>query len=192
MKIVFLILFLLIETICIGQKQNKPDSFSGAIPYDTIQLTKGYTLRYATKQDINLLRLTGPAIDTILYSCNSRSYSGRLEADFDDYFVLYWDGIPPGMRIIKKENGSCIVNDVGIDVDTTNKIVYYLNFSNKHICLFFPTTGRTEEYPQPINVPCLWWPQCIISKKLDEKNLTLVYAGKKNTKLTRVYPRQKD
>ncbi len=195
MKQIALLLFIHLSVICMGQKSNAPLSKTNYLPYKTIRLSEGYKLTFETNDELRAVRLTGGSIDTILYTrkknVSERDF-GCLMADYTQYFVIYYgsDVDRPWLRIYKKDSGALILTGLNAEIDSINHTFYAVSVDEKkNLCLFDGNSGKLE-YFSPPKTPCLWWFECIISKKLTEKDLTIEYATYGNKRETKVYQRK--
>lgn len=180
--------------LCSAQQINSHSVSPSPIPYDTIFLKKGYRLIFSTTVESRLLRLIGPNVDTVISKMNIKSSEkelGWMKADYDDYFVLYvgYDEEWPWIRIFKKEKGELVLQGRVLDFDTMKNIVLYVDVQNQRKLGLFDINKKQIELFNPPNTPCGFWWQCLYSKSISEKELTLEYAVLNGKREKKVYIR---
>lgn len=195
MKINILIFLCLISTLSFSQIHTAPKSFDRAIPYDTVYLQQDCRLIFAMNSDYRFIRLIGHTVDTVIALINSKASEvnlGKLKVDFGDCFALYWDvSTFPTVSVFNKSDGKLILTGISIDIDTAHQRVFYIDLvQQRKLGMFDSMTKKIELFAAPV-VPCLWWFDCMASKVLTEKELTITYVDKNNKKITKVYPRSK-
>ena len=192
MKIIYVIFISHFWSVCFCQGLvDKSNAVS--VPYKTINLKNEYSLVYgasSTKRDI---RLVGPDVDTIIRVRDIRASDkllGTVWADFDNYFVLFiGEGERGGVEIYQKQWGRNVIKGMSLDIDTINGIVYYIDTNkNRELGIFDAATGKNELFSAP-NTPCLWWFECLTSKKLTATELIIEYAGWNNKRQQKIYTR---
>jgi hypothetical protein len=180
-------------TFSICQNGNVALLSQTSIPYNTINLKKGYQLIFATTDKSQILRLIGPTVDTVLKTINIKaSYKnlGTLGADLGDDFAIVYDvSTFPSVEIFNKEKGEIIITGISLDVDTINDRVFYIDLKNQRKLGLFDAKTKNIELFNPIHTHCLWWFECIISKSLTDKDLTIDYVGLNNYKERKIYVR---
>lgn len=191
MRIIFSILYLLSSFICSAQSINIVRSGD---PYDTIQLKNDYKLIFSKTESLRVIQLVGPTTDTIIMAesiYSSERAVGWLEADFEDYFVLYFtnDEYNFMLHIFNKQNGKRVLSGTVLGMDTRQRVSYFEDFEKRNmLSLFDFNNGKIERYALP-STPCLHWWYCIKKISLTDKDLTLEYTGSNNASLKKIYNR---
>ena len=187
------ILYIFITSVCSAQTIS---SVHAGVPYDTITLKNNYELIFSKTDALRVIQLVGHAKDTIIMAesiSSSEKAVGWLEADFDDYFVLYFtydDDYTFMMHIFNKQNGKRIYTGTVIALDSINEVIFFkdLNMDNT-LSLFDFKKDRIEKYMPPAS-PCLHWWYCIKKIAIADKSFTIEYTGNNNARLKKIYIRK--
>jgi hypothetical protein len=180
-----------------GYSQNKTvTSDEGLhVPYDTIHLKNGYLLIKEKNDSHKFLRLKGPTVDTIIQQINNKALErnlGQIAMDHDEYFALVGEltHLGLGMQVFLKSTGKRFLDGCIIEKDTIQNIVYFAEWKDDHTqCIFDMETMKIELFSPP-KTSCLWWWDCLVSKKITDAELTIEYYVPPNNKVKKTYKRQ--